>query len=135
MKQKMKPVDISDIKVITLKESAEILGMNYHTARQRIMTGGLIGYFDYNGKIAVVEEDVRDYKRSHFVSPKKKAEPTILNKYSNDKINHHYLEIQESLKPALQEVQEKQSDLRIAEIKPHLTGLLELLLAWLKGNS
>lgn len=134
MNKEIKNVDISDVKVITLKESAEILGMNYHTARQRIMTEGLIGYFDYNGKIAVVEEDVRDYKRKHFNAPKRKTEPTILNKYTDDKVNHQYLEIQESLKSISSNIQEKQNNININGIKPHLTSILELLLAWAKDN-
>lgn len=64
--------DVSNVKTITLKESAEILGMDYHTARRRIKSEGKIGYFDYDGKISVVEEDVREYKRSHYIAPTRK---------------------------------------------------------------
>lgn len=62
--------DISNKKTITFKESAKILGLSYFTARRRIKDPeNKIGYFDYDGKIAVVEEDVREYKRLHYVGP------------------------------------------------------------------
>jgi hypothetical protein len=128
MKQKMKPADISGIKVITLKESAEILGMNYHTARQRIMSEGLIGYFDYNGKISVIEEDVREYKRSHFITPKNKTKPTILNKFNA----MNYVQIEEAPQIVKNETL-KATD--IVEIKSNLVNILEILLRWAKDNN
>lgn len=63
--------DVAKKKTITLKQAAEILGMSYHTARNRVRDEeNKIGYFDYDGTISVVEEDVLRYKRNHFVSPK-----------------------------------------------------------------
>lgn len=62
--------DVSQKKAITIKEAAKILGLTYHTTRRRIYESGEIGFFDYDGKIGVIEEDVRAYKRNHYIKPK-----------------------------------------------------------------
>ncbi len=63
--------DISDAKTISIKQASDILGLDYHTTRRRIYSSGEIGYFNYDGKIVVVEEDVREYKRKHYKKPVK----------------------------------------------------------------
>jgi len=65
--------DVSQKKTISLKKAAEILGMSYHKARRTVLYGNEIGFFDYDGMYAIVEEDVRNYKRNHYIKPMKGA--------------------------------------------------------------
>ena len=70
-------------KVISLQEAADILGMKYHTARQRIQNEKRISYFEYlkNVKktIKVVEKDVKQYKRNAYIKPTNKQNNKIIN--------------------------------------------------------
>ena len=70
MDKAIKIKDIVGLKTISLKEASVILGLGYHATRKRVLFEGVIGYFNYGGKISVVEEDVREYKRKHYVAPR-----------------------------------------------------------------
>ena len=61
--------DISRKNTISLKKAAEILGVSYHKARRTVLNSREIGFFNYDGNYAIVEEDVRNYKRSRYIKP------------------------------------------------------------------
>lgn len=72
-------LNILDEKVITLMEAANILGMKYHTARQRILNEKRVRYFDYNKNIKVVESDIKQYKRNAYIKPENKPNNKIID--------------------------------------------------------
>lgn len=59
--------DIAEKETVTTKEAAEILGLKYHTARNRLLGDGTIRCIDYDGIRVWIKEDVYEYKRKHFI--------------------------------------------------------------------
>ena len=59
--------DIAYKSTVTTKEAAKILGLKYHTARNRLIKNK-IDCLDYDGKIVWVEDAVLNYKRSKYKS-------------------------------------------------------------------
>lgn len=58
--------DIATKETVDMKGVAEILGLKYHTARNKILKSGL-GFIDYGGKRVWIKEDIMDYKRKHYI--------------------------------------------------------------------
>lgn len=60
-------IDIAMKETVTTKEASEILGLKYHTARNKLFKNK-IPHIDYDGKIVWIKDAVLDYKRSKYVS-------------------------------------------------------------------
>jgi hypothetical protein len=62
-----KKKDVAYKETVTTKEASEILGLKYHTARNKLMQNK-IDHIDYDGKIVWIKEAVLDYKRSKYIT-------------------------------------------------------------------
>lgn len=60
--------DIAVKETVSTKQAAEILGLKYHTARNKLLNDGTVRCIDYDGIRVWVKEDVYEYKRKHFIT-------------------------------------------------------------------
>ena len=58
--------DVALKETVTTKEASEIMGLKYHTARNKLIQNK-IHHIDYDGKVVWLKDAVLDYKRSKFV--------------------------------------------------------------------